>query len=137
MTFYDAESRVKFEDELKSRGYKYWKNETVSESCDYFYQKCFRDKLGRRYFIDIRFYDYTKCFNAAFDSRCDASVYFRDNKGLHSEKSDKNYFDKWETCPEILTNVEINLMDIDAVESFVQKLFETMEFEYYDGYVKR
>ena len=131
------ESCSKFEEELKRRGYKYFKDETVSKSYDYFYQKCFRDKIGRRYFIDVRFYDYAKYPNAVYKYSCDASVYFRDNKGLHSEKSDKNYFDKWENCPEISTNVKINLMDIGAVESFVQELFETMEFEYYDEYVKR
>lgn len=134
MTFYDDESLDKFKKELESRGYKYFDNDARLDHYDYMYQKCFRDELGKRYFIDIRFYDFTKFYNFPQNWSCSAEVYFRDNKELHSEKSDKNYFDKWESYPENYTNVDIKFEDIDTLESFVQKLFWAMGFEYYEKY---
>jgi hypothetical protein len=84
------------------------------------YQKCYSDEIGRRYFITVSEWEpiFDRRTGKTWPINYEYHVYFQKDDGKGSTKAIKILlYAGW---------------DIDEVEDYVQKLFETGLFEYYE-----
>lgn len=109
---------VKLHEDLLSRGYKYWKNESnrTFKETDILYQKCIKDDIGKRYYIDIWYYPNKIWPNGQITKEsCQIEAHFYDvfSESLFSIKTDQS---------------------IDAAEHLIERLWLSERCGYYEKF---
>lgn len=112
---------------LESRGYKRFDVQPGNldyGKYDFFYQKWITDDVGKRYALNIRFFNYKKYNDAKYIAipnwSCDAYLYL-ETSDLATDK--EKYGVAWVTF-------ECN--SIESVEQFAEKMFKNLNGEYYE-----
>ena len=119
MVFHSQDELVKFQDELYKRGYSKWENNSDINRFDYVFQKLFKDDLGKKYYIDFEFYDYTK---TAYQS-----------EGIRVVL--ETTFNNDDDAPDKLHNTIWLQMDFDSIEQaeqLVETLWKASNSQYYE-----
>lgn len=102
---------------LIDRGYrKHQSNSVAFEFADFFYQKCFEDKKGKKYFIDLVHYDNTPHINKWNKSPDSWLCHLNINGSKHMTFEQHN----------------VKLEDLDKLEGKCELFFNTMGCEYYE-----
>jgi len=112
------------EEILLASGYREWKQPYMIKEADKFFQKCIRDEKGKKYFIDVYAYDFSKypqwtpdqynttgwsyMFIGSFDSAGDRGFSFQPNHPAHDEES------------------------IEYYETLFEKVWDALKPEYYE-----
>lgn len=126
MDFYTNEKLYDFCKSLESMGYKRFNIAPGSidyGKYDFLYQKCMTDDIGKKYFVNIRFYSFVQHNYWHSDIpkwSCDAYLYL---KTFDLAKEDCEYGVAWITF-------ECN--SIEAVEQFAEKMFKNLNGCYYE-----
>ena len=118
MVFYDDGSRIKFEKELEEHGYKKFGVVSRIDTFDYLYQKRFDDKLGKKYFIDFQFYDYTKYYK-------DHGVSVKASATFNNDSEEPGKLNKtiW---------LDFDFDSIEQAETFAEIMWKASNSQYYE-----
>lgn len=119
MVFHSHDELVKFHDELYKRGYSKWENTSEWFKYDYIFQKLFKDDLGKKYYIDFEFYDYTKTCHPSEGVRVSFGTTFNND----GDELNKLHNTIW---------IEADFDSIDQAEQLVEALWKTSNSQYYE-----
>ena len=119
MVFHDNDSLVKFQDELYKRGYSKWKNISSPFRYDYVFQKLFKDDLGKKYYIDFEFYDYTKTAYPGEGIRVAVETTFNND----NDEPNKLHNTIW---------LQMDFDSIEQAEQLVETLWKASNSQYYE-----
>lgn len=100
---------------LKEKGFtEYTKSSFDSSSVDHVYQKMYRDKIGKKYFINVKHYKmyHPATFEDLSGYEVSTQVYLKENHNA--------------------INLDFIDSDIDEAESVIDKLFEIGLLDYYE-----
>lgn len=118
MVFYSRDSCSDFEKKLIEHDYKKWTPNSRIDAFDYLYQKRFDDELGKKYFVDFQFYDYTKyCKDHGISVK--ASTTFN-NDNEEPGKLDKTIW------------LDFDFDSIEQAETFVETMWKASDSQYYE-----
>lgn len=118
MVFYSRDSCSDFEKKLIEYGYKKWIPNSRIDLFDYSYQKRFDDDLGKKYFIDFQFYDYTKYYK-------DHGISVKASVTFNNDNEEPGKLDKpvW---------LDFDFNSIEQAETFVEVMWKASNSQYYE-----
>ncbi len=119
MVFHSQDELVKFQDELYKRGYSKWENNSDINRFDYVFQKLFKDDLGKKYYIDFEFYDYTKTAYPSEGIRVALETTFNND----GDAPDKLHNTIW---------LQMGFDSIEQAEQLVETLWKASNSQYYE-----
>lgn len=119
MVFHSQNELVKFQDELYKCGYSKWENTNNLFKYDYVFQKLFKDDLGKKYYIDFEFYDYTKTAYPSEGIRVSIGTTFNND----GDEPDKLHNTIW---------IEADFDSIEQAEQLVETLWKASNSQYYE-----
>lgn len=108
--------------ELLDAGYKRWNPSSYTECCTDLFQKCVSDDYGKRYFINIFRWDFSRYERKGFETapRYEAEVQFTHKNG---QTVDSTCYNGWE-----LEDIEKYYADLWALGWF--KYYEKWEYSH-------
>lgn len=85
-----------------------------SPGIDHFYQKCYKDDFGKKYFIDVRHYKihHPTTFEDLSGYEVSSQLYLKDSHDA--------------------VNMTFLVADIDEIEEFIDRLFDNNMLDYYE-----
>ena len=121
MVFHSRDSCSDFEKKLTEHGYKKWIPYRRIDVFDYSYQKRFDDDLGKKYFIDFQFYDYTKYYK-------DHGISVKASVTFNNDNEEPGKLDKpvW---------LDFDFNSIEPAETFVEEMWKASNSQYYELWV--
>ena len=123
MEFYTHEQLDNFCKILESKSYNKFNSVPGHEKYNFMYQKCIIDDIGKRYFIDIRFYSIDYRNRWCSDTPkwiCDAHLCLKT-----SDLARKG-------CEYGVAWVTFDCNSIESVEQFAEKMFKNLNGCYYE-----